>query len=227
MLPFGLCFPRYVLLLSNDFFKGRSFSFPSFAITFVVFSSVSRYSIPPASPKSPGSRYSMPIKSESPVYTIQQTPLSYMYDEAAPHPTTQNLFNAHLQSSVYVHSPNHAYYRDGEIPSSMYTSTPNTQHTYNDSMYASNPTTQRRYDESHMYASRIPPGHAYNSPDVTHAYNDDTQSSQLYFLSNQDQADHVCWRKNQRWDSTWQNPPLGREEWQMLSAEDCRDAISS
>lgn len=171
----------------------------------------SRYSIPPASPKSPGSRYTMPIKSEAPVYTIQQTPISYMYDEAAPHPQTQNMYNAHLQSSVYVHSPSHAYYRDGDIPNSVYTSTPNTQHTYNgtsnaynggstynDSLYATNPTSQHRYDESHMYASRLAPG-AYTSPDVTtHAYNDDSTSSQLYFLSNEDRADHVCWRKNQR-----------------------------
>uniref|UniRef100_A0A8D9B8R8 Sodium-dependent nutrient amino acid transporter 1 n=1 Tax=Cacopsylla melanoneura TaxID=428564 RepID=A0A8D9B8R8_9HEMI len=134
----------------------------------------SRYSIPPSSPKSVGSHYSIPVKSEAPVYTIQ----SYIYDEAAlPLPATQNMYNSHLQSSVYVHSPNHTYYREEPV----YTSTPNT-HAYNgDSLYT-------RRSNAH---------HAYNSPDVTpHGYHEDGTSSQLYFMSNQ--GDHVCWRKNQR-----------------------------
>ncbi|KAI5734631.1 hypothetical protein M8J77_008919 [Diaphorina citri] len=128
-----------------------------------------------------GSRYSIPVKSgEAPVYTIQQTPHSYIYDEAAAMPAAQNMYNTHLQSSVYVHAPSHAYYRDGQLPDSTtysgdyttrYNSPDVTAHAYNDS------------------------AHAYN--DSAHAYNDDTHnSSQLYFMSNQ--ADHVCWRKNQR-----------------------------
>lgn len=183
----------------------------------------SRYSIPPASPpgtRYPGGKSDMPvytIQQNSPAYTIQgnfpqqnfphQNSPSFIYDEAA---ANQNLYNTHLQSSVYVngasHSPahtlGHAYYRDAELPDSMYTSTPN--HAYSESTrFTTRIPTAHAYSSDHAYSppdvthAYSPPEHAY-SPDVTHAYNDDTASSQLYFLSNQDKADHVCWRKNQR-----------------------------